>query len=189
MYWNGRIYVEVDELMKDLMGLILLLIIVRFLLMLSGDVWIKPVHCLTKCLRKMTKCNNFGAYENGRVEEAIWYFERNPFQNLISWTAATSGTCGALGDIGLGMTILGLIVKVGFGNHVSVLNSLITLNLRLGEVDLARKIFDQMQERDVVSWTAILYVHVELGNLRETQRIFDMMPERNEVSWSAMIAR
>ncbi|KAK6928374.1 Pentatricopeptide repeat [Dillenia turbinata] len=133
-----------------------------------------------------------GLVQNGLSLKALNFFLRmlasGFVPNDVTFTSVPRAS-GALGDIGLGMSILGLIVKVGFENHVSVLNSLITLNLRLGEVDLARKIFDQMEERDVVSWTAILDVYVELGNLREARRVFDMMPEGNEVSWSAMIAR
>lgn len=66
--------------------------------------------------------------------------------------------------------------------------SLITLNLRKGEIDLARKIFNEMEKRDVVSWTAILDMYVEIEDLTEAHRIFKMMPERNEISWSLMIA-
>ena len=87
------------------------------------------------------------------------------------------------------MSILGLIVRVGFEHNVSVSNSLITSSFRFCELDVARRVFDQMAKRDVVSWTAILDMYVEMGDLKEARRIFEEMPERNEVSWSAMIAR
>ncbi|KAH7846223.1 hypothetical protein Vadar_011395 [Vaccinium darrowii] len=159
----------------------------------------------------------------GRVKESLWYFERNPFQNVVSWTAAINGfvqngldldamklfrrmlesdvmpndvtftsvvrASARLCDSGLGMSIVGLIVKFGFEHNTSVCNSLITLSLRLGEIDFAQRISNRMEKKDVVSWTAILDMHVEMGNLKEARRIFEDMPERNEVSWSAMIAR
>ncbi|KAL0381739.1 UNVERIFIED_CONTAM: putative pentatricopeptide repeat-containing protein [Sesamum angustifolium] len=56
-------------------------------------------------------------------------------------------------------------------------------------MDYARRTFDRMEEKDVVSWTTILDMYVEMGDLREARRIFDEMPERNEVTWSAIIAR
>ena len=71
------------------------------------------------------------------------------------------------------MSVLGLVVISGFEHYLSVSNSLITLSLRMGEIDLARRVFDQMEKRDVVSWTAILDVYVETGDLREARRIFD----------------
>ncbi|KAI3503466.1 hypothetical protein L1887_31908 [Cichorium endivia] len=89
----------------------------------------------------------------------------------------------------LGMSILSLAVKLGYDNDVSVCNSLITFSLRLRKLELARKIFETMGKRDVISWTAILDMYIEMGNLDEARKVFDEMPERNEVSWSAMISR
>lgn len=161
--------------------------------------------------------------KHGRVSESMWYFERSPYQSVVSWTAAICGlvqngltfkalllfrklleagvrpnqvtftsvvrACAVLCDSSMAMSVLGLIVKLGFETNVSVSNSLITLGLRLGKRDLAKQVFDRMEERDVVSWTAILDMHVEMGDLAEARRISDEMPERNEISWSAMIAR
>lgn len=97
--------------------------------------------------------------------------------------------CMELGDFKLGMSVLGLVNKVGFEKNVCVLNSLVKFFLRLGDVDSARMTFDSMEEKDVVSWTTMLDVYVEMGDMGEARRIFDEMPERNEVTWSAMIAR
>ncbi|XVF14068.1 hypothetical protein REPUB_Repub09cG0024900 [Reevesia pubescens] len=107
--------------------------------------------------------------------------------NQVTFTSVVSA-CIETGDFELGMSILGLIVKIGFEDNVSVCNSLITLFLRMREFDLARRLFDRMGKRNVISWTAILEMYVEIGNLGEARRIFDEMPERNEVSWSAIIA-
>ncbi|VFQ58555.1 unnamed protein product [Cuscuta campestris] len=96
--------------------------------------------------------------------------------------------CGELGDFDLGMCLLGLVVKVGFEDNLTVSNAFITFFVRLGENDLAKRTFDKMKKKDVVSWTAILDMYVEQGNLKEARRIFDEMPERNEVSWSAMVS-
>lgn len=97
--------------------------------------------------------------------------------------------CMELGDLGLGKSVLGLIIKVGFEDNVCVSNSLVKFFLRLGEIDFAKRTFDRVDEKDVVSWTTILDMYVEMGDLREARRVFDEMPERNEVTWSAMIAR
>ncbi|KAG4128578.1 hypothetical protein ERO13_D09G027700v2 [Gossypium hirsutum] len=108
--------------------------------------------------------------------------------NQVTFSSIVSA-CIEIGDFDLGMSVLGLIIKTGFENNVSVSNSLITLCLRMHEFDQARRVFDRMETRDVVSWTAILDMYVEMGELEEARRIFDEMPQRNEVSWSAIIAR
>lgn len=108
--------------------------------------------------------------------------------NEVTFTSVVKA-CMELGDFGLGMCVVGLIVKVGLEGNLCVLNSLVTFFLRLGDFDSARKMFDRMDEKDVFSWTTILGMYVDMGDLREARRIFDEMPERNEVTWSAMIAR
>ncbi|XP_059639959.1 pentatricopeptide repeat-containing protein At5g42450, mitochondrial-like [Cornus florida] len=133
-----------------------------------------------------------GLVQNGLNFEALKLFRNmlgsGVLPNDVTFTSVIRA-CKDLGYFGVGEGVLPLIIKVGFEHNVSVSNSLITLCLRLGEIDLARRIFDQMEKRDVVSWTAILDLYAEKGDLREARRIFNEMPERNEVSWSAMIAR
>ncbi|KAK1423269.1 hypothetical protein QVD17_18566 [Tagetes erecta] len=108
--------------------------------------------------------------------------------NKVTFVSVVRG-CSEMGGFELGMSVFGLIVKVGFEDDVSVCNSLITFSLRLGEFEMGRRIFERMGNRDVISWTAILDMYVEIGDLEEARKVFDEMPERNEVSWSAMISR
>ncbi|KAF2302381.1 hypothetical protein GH714_035874 [Hevea brasiliensis] len=133
-----------------------------------------------------------GYVQNGFSVEAVKLFfkllESGVKANDVTFTSVVRA-CAGLGDFGLGMSVLGLIIKTGFEHYRAVSNSLITLCLRMGEINLARGVFDRMKKRDVVSWTAILDTYVEMGDMGEARRIFDEMPERNEVSWSAMIAR
>lgn len=133
-----------------------------------------------------------GFVKNGSSLHALKLFvrllESGVKPNQVTFTSVVSA-CIEMGDFELGMSVLGLIVKTGFENYVSVCNSLITMCVRMREFDLARRVFDCMETRDVVSWTAILDMYVEMGNLGEARRIFNEMPERNEVSWSAIIAR
>ncbi|KAF9625064.1 hypothetical protein IFM89_017867 [Coptis chinensis] len=108
--------------------------------------------------------------------------------NAVTFTSVIKA-CIGLSDFDCGRSLLGLIVRYGFEHNVSVCNSIITLSLRMGETEVARRVFDEMEVRDVVSWTTILDVYVEIGELKEARRIFETMPEKNEVSWSTMIAR
>lgn len=48
-------------------------------------------------------------------------------------------------------------------------------------------VFGQMQERNVVSWTAMVVAYVQNGNIEDASQMFENMPERNFVTWSAMI--
>ncbi|KAF5785513.1 putative tetratricopeptide-like helical domain superfamily, DYW domain-containing protein [Helianthus annuus] len=70
----------------------------------------------------------------------------------------------------------------------SVNNALIALYWRCGKLDDARKIFDKMPLRDLVSWNTILSAYVDVGRIEEARTFFDKIPEKNELTWSVMIS-
>jgi pentatricopeptide repeat protein len=74
--------------------------------------------------------------------------------------------CAGAGDFDLAMCVVGLAIKRNlFEQSTEVRNSLITLYLRMEDAGAARRVFDEMEMRDVVSWTALLDVYAELGDL------------------------
>ncbi|KAK9271111.1 hypothetical protein L1049_026700 [Liquidambar formosana] len=60
--------------------------------------------------------------------------------------------------------------------------------VRVGDVKTAQCIFDQMPEKTVVSWTAIISGYAQIGDLKSASDIFNQMPVKNVVSWNAMIS-
>ncbi|KAF6152302.1 hypothetical protein GIB67_005956 [Kingdonia uniflora] len=52
----------------------------------------------------------------------------------------------------------------------------------------AKKVFDTMTQRNVVTWNSRLAMYLRLGCVDEAQETFDVMPKRNGVSWTTMIA-
>jgi len=56
---------------------------------------------------------------------------------------------------------------------------------KCGQIADARRVFDGMPERSVVSWTAMLVGYVAVGDVVEAKKLFDEMPQRN-VAYSGM---
>ncbi|KAL2509436.1 Pentatricopeptide repeat-containing protein [Forsythia ovata] len=56
-----------------------------------------------------------------------------------------------------------------------------------GEVDHARKIFDQMGRRDSVSWNVMIKCYVENNRICNAREMFDKIPERTSVTLNTMI--
>lgn len=56
-----------------------------------------------------------------------------------------------------------------------------------GETGAARKVFDEMPERDVFSWNCMIAGHVAVGDLEAANELFETMPSRDVVSWNSMI--
>ena len=52
---------------------------------------------------------------------------------------------------------------------------------------MASGFFDEMVERNVVSWNFMISGYLSTGLLEEARFIFDRMPVKDVVSWNAMI--
>lgn len=52
----------------------------------------------------------------------------------------------------------------------------------------AQKVFDELAEKNVVSWNSILFGHLKSGDLLEVQRVFDQIPRKDIISWNSMIS-
>ena len=87
-----------------------------------------------------------------------------------------------------GVALHGSAVRCGVGDDVFVMTSLIHLYGKCGEILCARKVFDEMRERNVVSWTAMIVGYASFGDLVEARKLFDKMPEKNVVPWNAIIS-
>jgi pentatricopeptide repeat protein len=80
------------------------------------------------------------------------------------------------------------IIRSGFESNLFVGSSLIDVYVKCKNVEKARKVFDKMPERNVVSWTAMLAGYAHNGRVDDALKLFREMPEKNAVSWNAMIA-
>ncbi|XP_002991004.2 pentatricopeptide repeat-containing protein At5g27110 [Selaginella moellendorffii] len=72
-----------------------------------------------------------------------------------------------------------------------VANSLINLYGKCGCVEDARKVFDLIKNRDVVSWNSIISAYVQQGNHREVIHLFQRMEsalEPNEITFQSVLA-
>lgn len=66
-------------------------------------------------------------------------------------------------------------------------NSKITILGRCRKVKEARELFDEMRQRDVVTYAAMINVYLKNGDLPKAEKLFFDMPKRNVVVESAMI--
>ncbi|CAL9088462.1 unnamed protein product [Musa acuminata var. zebrina] len=67
------------------------------------------------------------------------------------------------------------LIKRGFAGDLFFSNNLINLYAKAGDLSYARELFDQMQERNVVSWTCLITGHAQNGFLDEACRLFRLM--------------
>ncbi|XP_039045223.1 putative pentatricopeptide repeat-containing protein At5g37570 [Hibiscus syriacus] len=86
-----------------------------------------------------------------------------------------------------GKMVHGLALKGGCKKDVFVGTNLIDFYSKVKDVLNAKKVFDELPERNVVSWTALVVGYVNVGDFVEAKRVFDLMPERNVTTWNVLM--
>ncbi|CAN0905116.1 Pentatricopeptide repeat-containing protein At4g14170 [Linum grandiflorum] len=71
--------------------------------------------------------------------------------------------CAGSGSAGFGVLLHGLCVKIGLVANVFVASALVFMYVTLGRMCNARKVFDEMSERDAVLWTSMLAGYSQKG--------------------------
>ncbi|KAL5723023.1 Pentatricopeptide repeat-containing protein [Ranunculus cassubicifolius] len=82
------------------------------------------------------------------------------------------------------------IEKIGFCSNIFVPNTLIDSYSKCGRdgVDIARRLFGSMKEKDVVSWNSMMAGLIKSGEMGDALRLFEQMPERDVVSWNTVLS-
>ncbi|XP_004303223.1 PREDICTED: pentatricopeptide repeat-containing protein At3g02330 [Fragaria vesca subsp. vesca] len=76
----------------------------------------------------------------------------------------------------------------GFDPTVFVSNCLIQMYLKCRVLRYAAKVFDEMPQRDTVSWNTMIFGYAESGDMGLAQACFDAMPARDVVSWNSLVS-
>ena len=75
-----------------------------------------------------------------------------------------------------GMSIHCCLIKLGLVDfEVSLANSLMGMYVQFSQMDEARKVFDLMDERSIISWTTIIGGYVKVGQIVEAFDLFNQM--------------
>lgn len=71
--------------------------------------------------------------------------------------------CAGLGDVKMGLSVHGRMIRLGMRVDVVVETSLVDMYAKNGMLELARVIFDRMKDRNVVSWSALISGYAQNG--------------------------
>ncbi|XP_057844185.1 pentatricopeptide repeat-containing protein At5g59600 [Cryptomeria japonica] len=102
--------------------------------------------------------------------------------------ASVLPACAKLGVLKEGSGIHGCIIRSGFDSDVFVQSALVDMYAKCASMEDARRVFDQMSQRDVVSWNAMISGFAQNGRLDEAVCMFEKMPQPDVISWNAVIA-
>ncbi|KAF8406993.1 hypothetical protein HHK36_006114 [Tetracentron sinense] len=86
-----------------------------------------------------------------------------------------SKACGQIRALKPGKLIHGQIVKCGFESDMCIISGVMSFYASSERIETARKVFDEMPERDVVAWTTIISGYAQLNCTEESFLLFDQM--------------
>ncbi|GAB2222115.1 hypothetical protein Droror1_Dr00013316 [Drosera rotundifolia] len=115
----------------------------------------------------------------GRLNDAINNYVSLRVTGLLPDNYTFPFVLKAAARIGNGITVgigvHGCVVKMGFDGDVFVGTGLVCLYAKLGRLGDARKVFDEMPEKNVVAWCGMISGYVEAGMMGEGVRLFGGM--------------
>ncbi|KAB2608800.1 pentatricopeptide repeat-containing protein [Pyrus ussuriensis x Pyrus communis] len=130
-----------------------------------------------------------GYLQSNRNRDALQVFEE-----MVAFTRPDNVTlvsaltaCGKMGCLHLGRQIHGLVFPGGFPLDV-FLGSLIDMYVKCGRMDDARRVFDRIEQRNVVCWTSMIAGYAQSRSFKEAIELFREMQLDGVEADAAMVA-
>ncbi|KAJ1443684.1 hypothetical protein SESBI_00280 [Sesbania bispinosa] len=103
-----------------------------------------------------------------------------------TFTALAKG-CAACMATREGLQVHGVVVKNGFCLDLYVATALVDMYVKFGVLGSARRLFDEMSERNRVSWTAVIVGYARCGDMSEARKLFYVMPDKDVAAFNVII--
>ncbi|KAK9734616.1 hypothetical protein RND81_04G152100 [Saponaria officinalis] len=109
--------------------------------------------------------------------------------NHITFITILSG-CAHFPEKGslIGGSVHGYVKKLGLDKgNVKLGTVIVDMYSKCGLVDSGRKSFNEIVEKNSVSWNTMIDGYMRNGRVDDALHLFDEMPERDVISWTALI--
>ncbi|XP_058109854.1 pentatricopeptide repeat-containing protein At1g11290, chloroplastic [Magnolia sinica] len=122
-----------------------------------------------------------GYVQSGDAEEAMEMFRKMLDEGVkptdVTIMAALHA-CADLGNLEQGKYVHELLIEIGLGSDVSVMNSLIATYSKCKRVDIAAEIFENLRGRTLVSWNAMISGYAQNGCPNDALNLFCKMQQK-----------
>ncbi|KAJ6713399.1 PENTATRICOPEPTIDE REPEAT-CONTAINING PROTEIN [Salix purpurea] len=131
----------------------------------------------------------------GYYKEAIWFFcsmkDSVFIYNKYTFSVVLKAFVGLL-DLNKGKEVHCMVKQLGFESDVCVANALVDMYSKCGCIGYARRVFDRMVKRDIVSWTSMISGYCNVKKIEEALALFERMRleglEPNDFTWNVLIS-
>ncbi|EOY23498.1 Tetratricopeptide repeat-like superfamily protein [Theobroma cacao] len=111
--------------------------------------------------------------------------------NAFTFASLLSGA-SSVGAIGKGEQIHARVLKSGYQSNQCICNALISMYARCGHIEAAFLVFNEMGDRNVISWTSMITGFAKHGFATRALEIFHEMLEAgirpNEITYTAVLS-
>eukprot|EP00253_Pinus_taeda_P029285 PITA_29285 len=121
-----------------------------------------------------------GYSQNGRAYEALRLFQqmrKDKMKPELTTMVSVLPSCAHLAALQQGKLIHGNILRNGLEMDVSTGNSLIDMYAKCGRLEIARRLFEKMPKRDVVSWNVMILGYGLHGQSKDAIALFSQLEQ------------
>ncbi|KAJ7549908.1 hypothetical protein O6H91_07G074400 [Diphasiastrum complanatum] len=136
-----------------------------------------------------------GYAQNGLGKEALALYEQMKQEGMqpndVTFVLLLKA-CASLAALEQGKQLHSDMIRRGFQSDVVVGSTLVDMYAKCGCTEDARELFDNMSERNVVSWTAMIAGYAQNGLAQEALALFEQMQKEgtkpNEVTYVSVLS-
>ncbi|KAM6580252.1 hypothetical protein CsatA_004026 [Cannabis sativa] len=119
-----------------------------------------------------------GYGHSGRFGEALLFFKEMLKANVKpneSTIVTVLSSCAQSGSLELGNWVRSWVEDHDLGSNLRVVNALIDMYSKCGNLDKARDLFNGLNQKNVVSWNAMIGGYTQMSNYKEALSLFRVM--------------
>ena len=129
-------------------------------------------------------------YSQETLELFVTMCEKNVYPDLYTYCSVFNAIA-ALKYMHFGKQVHGMVLKFGSEFRTSVSNAIADAYAKCELLEDARKVFDRMEERDIVSWTTLVAAYSQCSQYAEALFTFSKMKEEgfipNQFTFSTVL--
>ncbi|XP_024531150.1 pentatricopeptide repeat-containing protein At4g02750 [Selaginella moellendorffii] len=140
---------------------------------------------IQECLASLKSCRTLSSVreQHKQVKSKLdLENDRNLYSRISNTLIEMYGKCGSADDARKVFASMPESSRSPF-----TLFSMLVAFARNGHLREAKELFDEMPEKELSAWSALMSAYARSGHMDEAKTLFDRMPERDVISWTAML--
>lgn len=132
-----------------------------------------------------------GFVQGGHFDKALELFREMEAQNVKPDDVTMVGVlsaCTKKKDLEFGRWVCSYIEKNEIKMDLTLSNAMLDMYMKCGSIEDAKRLFDKMEEKDIVSWTTMIDGYAKLGEYDVAKCVLDAMPRPGIATWNALIS-